>query len=54
MKWMRPGVGTVAYVLLRRAKVDNLKAFSWVLFMSVTVVYLEAGWPRASCCFSWR
>jgi len=25
----------VAYVLLRQAKVDNLKAFSWVLFISI-------------------
>ena len=29
------GMGSVAYVLLRQAKVDNLKAFSWVLFISI-------------------
>ncbi len=31
------GMGAVAYVLLRQAKVDNLKAFSWVLFISIVV-----------------
>jgi formate-dependent nitrite reductase membrane component NrfD len=31
------GMGSVAYVLLRQARVDNLKAFSWVLFISVVV-----------------
>jgi formate-dependent nitrite reductase membrane component NrfD len=31
------GMGSVAYVLLRQAKVDNLKAFSWVLFISIVV-----------------
>ena len=29
------GMGSVAYVLLRQARVDHLKAFSWVLFISV-------------------
>jgi protein NrfD len=29
------GMGAVAYVLLRQAKVDNLKAFSWVLFIAI-------------------
>ena len=31
------GMGSVAYVLLRQARVDNLKAFSWVLFVSIVV-----------------
>ena len=31
------GMGSVAYVLLRQARVDRLKAFSWVLFISVVV-----------------
>ena len=31
------GMGSVAYVLLRQARVDNLKAFSWVLFISIVV-----------------
>lgn len=31
------GMGSVAYVLLRQARVDDLKAFSWVLFVSIVV-----------------
>jgi len=31
------GMGSVAYVLLRLARVDDLKAFSWVLFVSIVV-----------------
>jgi protein NrfD len=29
------GMGAVAYVLLRQAKVDSLKTFGWVLFISI-------------------
>ncbi|MCC6066972.1 MAG: hypothetical protein LM562_04280 [Pyrobaculum sp.] len=29
------GMGSVAYVLLRQARVGHLKAFRWVLFISV-------------------
>jgi protein NrfD len=42
------GMGAVAYVLLRQAKVDNLKAFSWVLFISIvaTLVFVVADLSR--------
>jgi formate-dependent nitrite reductase membrane component NrfD len=30
-------MSAVAYVLLRKAKVDNLKTFSWVMFISIVV-----------------
>ncbi|MFZ8809866.1 MAG: NrfD/PsrC family molybdoenzyme membrane anchor subunit [Pyrobaculum sp.] len=42
------GMGSVAYVLLRQAKVDNLKAFSWVLFISIVaaLVFVVADLSR--------
>jgi len=42
------GMGAVAYVLLRQVKVDNLKAFSWVLFISVVaaLVFVVADLSR--------
>jgi Formate-dependent nitrite reductase, membrane component len=42
------GMGSVAYVLLRQAKVDNLKAFSWVLFISMVaaLVFVVADLSR--------
>lgn len=42
------GMGSVAYVLLRQAKVDNLKAFSWVLFVSIVaaLVFVVADLSR--------
>jgi formate-dependent nitrite reductase membrane component NrfD len=42
------GMGAVAYVLLRQAKVDNLKTFSWVLFISIVaaLVFVVADLSR--------
>ena len=42
------GMGAVAYVLLRQAKVDNLKAFSWVLFIAIVaaLVFVVADLSR--------
>jgi formate-dependent nitrite reductase membrane component NrfD len=42
------GMGAVAYVLLRQVKVDNLKTFSWVLFISIVaaLVFVVADLSR--------
>jgi formate-dependent nitrite reductase membrane component NrfD len=42
------GMGSVAYVLLRQTKVDNLKAFSWVLLISIVaaLVFVVADLSR--------
>jgi protein NrfD len=42
------GMGAVAYVLFRQVKVDNLKTFSWVLFISIVaaLVFVVADLSR--------